>query len=130
MERRKKILQGAAVVSALVLVGSFVAYSAGAFTLTRPAQPQPEPDPQPGAVQQPDSQPEPGKAPVYMSGSKYIVLTPPPAGTPAADSSNAAVPPAILYGSKSAPIVTLPPPNPGRPAGPGPTSPPPNAPSP
>jgi hypothetical protein len=55
MNQRNAFLRGAAVASALVLMGTFVAYRAGAFT--KPAEPLPQPQPEQTTASQ-QSQPE------------------------------------------------------------------------
>lgn len=125
MEPRKKYLKLVVFVPAIVLVGGFVGYRAGAFQTF--SKPEPQPEPQPAAVteQPPAPQPAPESGPAYMGGSKTLILAPYVPGTSSPGEPGAAtppqptadIPPAILYGSKSAPIFTLPT-NPGAQLGP------------
>jgi hypothetical protein len=109
MTNRKRYLKLVAFVPAIVLVGGFVGYRAGAFELF--SKPEPQPEPQPVAEQPP---PAPEGKPTYLSGSKFmhIDLQPPNGTTPtnpptpgaAPPNSPLAKPPTFMLGSKSAPI--------------------------
>jgi hypothetical protein len=72
MERAKPYLKVAAVVSAVCLVGAFVAYRAGAFDGPPPPAPPPAPEtqPAPGPVPPPAPTPETPTSPTFMLGSK------------------------------------------------------------
>jgi hypothetical protein len=128
MDRRKAFLKGAAVVSALVLVGSFVAYRAGAFELF--SKPELQPEVQPVAAPQ-ESAPTPPQS-TFLPGSKSINLTGTtiggltPAGTFVPDLDvpirtepapppPPAKPPTFMGGSKSAPVIEWKTPNPPQP---------------
>ena len=118
MDRRKAFLKGAAVVSALVLVGSFVAYRAGAFT--KPPEPLPQPEPEATVAPQ---QPPPGAIEgtsnedlIFLAGSKSSDIVRPPKPTPPqpAPATPTPQPPSVFMGgSKWGAIVpTTPTPNP------------------
>jgi hypothetical protein len=121
MQGRTKWLKFAAFVPAIVLVGGFIGYRAGAFELPWASKPAPQPEAQPATAseQPPTPQLTPPSAtpegnPTFMAGSKSFILTPhvPLITTPANTPPTSEQPPAILYSSKSAPIF-IPPPNPG-----------------
>ncbi len=104
MERKSPYLKIAAVVSAVLLVGAFVSYRAGAFQRPAPPEPQPEPaaptdtEPRPTpSADQPQhflyssksapaftpasppptvNPPAPGNPPAYMGSSKWISIVP------------------------------------------------------
>lgn len=131
MNQRNAFLRGAAVASALVLMGTFVAYRAGAFT--KPAELLPQP-PQPEQSTAPQQVPPELLASfsdedlIFMAGSKSApvgrpIKTVPPSAptTPAPASSDN---PTFMGGSKWIPIVpVMPNPNPPGPVVP-PTEPP------
>lgn len=127
MQGRKKYLKFLAFVPAIVLGGGFIGYRAGAFELF--SKPEPQPDPQPTASPQPpDAPPASEKPRTYMPGSKfiYIDLKPPGEAAPTAvvpPNSPPEKPPAIFYGSKSAPIVIPGPAPAGNPTPPAPNPP-------
>jgi len=81
MERAKLIFKPLAIVSAILLVGAFVGYRAGAYHRPTPPEPQPEPQPAATATQPvPEGQPVPyvdHKTLALMAGSKSAaVFTP------------------------------------------------------
>ena len=111
MQSRRKYLKLAAFVPALVLVGGFIGYRAGAFELpwlSKPAPPpEVQPDPQPTAAQPPAN-----SEPTFLPGSKSLSnlgvgrsgvkpphdpANPPPGSVPPTPEK----PPAFLPGSKS-----------------------------
>ena len=110
MERARPYLKVAAVVSAVALVGALVAYRAGAFSESVPADPQPELQP----ATAPQTAPEqpitgtPQTPPAFMFGSKSAPTF--TSGLPATTGDTAGVtpvpstgqsPPVFLGGSKS-----------------------------
>ncbi|VTS03220.1 unnamed protein product [Gemmata massiliana] len=112
MSWKKVFLKVAAFVPAIVLVGGFVGVRAGLIQVTS----KPEPAPEPTATTAPEKPAVAGEVPTYMPGSKSIVFTtqiPAGASPPAVPNSTPLVPtqgssekpPAVMYGSKSAPIV-------------------------
>jgi len=124
MDGRKRYLKFLVFVPAVVLVGGFIAIRAGAFELpwvSKPApQPEPQPEVQPTAPVQPPTPPtappNPSpEAPTFMGGSKSLILAEPGSLSDPPNSPNPpGTPPAIIYGSKSGPIILpWPPPNPG-----------------
>jgi hypothetical protein len=145
MDRARPYLKVAAFVPAIVLVGGFVGARAGVFVIPSfpifsKDVPQPEAQPQPdpvAATQQPPAvQTLPDDHPIFMSGSKsfrpVIALpqgsspqtVPPTAPNSAPGATPPAGPPVFLGGSKSAPIIPFPPPNPGAQQGAPPANPP------
>jgi hypothetical protein len=125
MDGRKKYLKALAFVPAIVLAGGFVGYRAGAFPTDffRPSA-KPEPQPAPQADPTPAGSPElapPSVQPVdptFMAGSKSIILVPAPQQPGATPPTPSPVTnPAIIYGSKSAPIF------PAQPTAPAPNAP-------
>jgi hypothetical protein len=142
MGGRKKYLKGLALVPAIVLAGGFVGYRAGAFPadffrLSAKPEPAPAPQPEPVAAQSPPAAPplasiETGRTvdPTFMAGSKSMILVPTPQAVPPAPTAGStltpppAANPAIIYGSKSAPIFPAQsPPTPAQPSTPAPKSP-------
>ena len=129
MQGRNKWLKLVAFVPAIVLVGGFIGYRAGAFELPWASKPAPQPEAQPVTASEQPPTPEtiplaatPEGTPTFMSGSKSLVLTPnlpwttTPANTPPGTTPpTSEQPPAILYSSKWAPIFTPTTPNPGTP---------------
>ena len=117
MERRQPYLKVAAVVSAVLLVGCFVAYRAGAFH--RPAEPAPQPEQQSeGATQPAPNAAPPSRAIMYSSKSAEVFIPGSevtPEGAPPAVPATPATPPApqpvFLGGSKS--DASFVPPRPG-----------------
>lgn len=112
MSWKKVVLKVAAFVPAIVLVGGFVGVRAGLIQVTS----KPEPAPEPTATTAPEKPATVDEVPTYMSGSKSIVFTtqiPTGSNPPVAPNSTPLVPtqggpekpPAVMYGSKSAPIV-------------------------
>ncbi len=140
MEQSKPYLKVASVVSAVLLVGAFVSYRAGAFERftkpeSQPAVAAPTPDPEAPPVLSVEQSPQTfmyssksapaftpeapahpaGSPPTYLGGSKYIVVAPTPADPPKPN------PPPFLGGSKSKTIFSpdqpkpVPPPLPNQP---------------
>src|SRR5215208_332909 len=107
MQGWKKYRKFAAFIPAVILVGGFVGYRAGAFERFTKTEPQPDP----GANTQP--QPASEGDPAFMAGSKSfrpVIAIPPASESPAAppspapNSATPGKPPTIMYGSKSAPV--------------------------
>src|SRR5215468_5047524 len=95
MERRRKYLKLLAFVPAIVLVGGFIGYRAGAFELFSKPEPQPEVQPESNATSQPAPSPAAEASATFMPGSKSALIGMKPPGEAASTSTPppGAVPP-------------------------------------
>jgi hypothetical protein len=114
MKPSKLFLKIAAVVVAVGLGGTLIAYRAGAFQRSAPPAPQPEPQPiatQPSPEPQSVSDPKwimygSKSAPAFIpEGTGVVPPTPPPPQPPPSTTQPAQNPPTLLGGSKSKAVI-------------------------